>query len=439
MKFRDLINFFLKIFFKVYRNKKLLLVFIFLLSFLVCLFFLFFLKNIGPEQHNVPGRDYLDYYAPIAERIMKGEGFPVKEKIGISNEHIGTFYPPGYPVILTILFSFSDLLNIERIKLIVIFNIFLTVIATCFLFFLVKCIFNKKIALISSLLWMSYPFNLWLIKNPNTEVPFIFFLFFAFWIYILGVKKSSFKFFFLAGFLLGLASLVRAISAFLIIPLAILLFFSVKNSLKKRAFLSLILLVAFILTVLPWILYVYFNIGEVIPIAEGGPRSVHYGLILMVDLPEEGKLILSDDVINLINRSRDKKIEDSVFNAVKFFSEELKNDPITVFKLVGTKIIRSWYATSVSWWEKEILLIQLLYLIPAIAGIVVWLKKLKEKRTYLIFLLTIVFYFWVLTIIAHSILRYMVPVMGIVMIFVSITFWYLLDNLIIKIRKKNEA
>lgn len=423
MSFRYYTELASKFFIRIYEDKKLILISIFVISVLASLFFLIFLRDIGPLEHKIPGTDYLYYYAPVADSISEGQGIPVKE-------YIGTRYPIGYPFILSVLFSTSDLLDIERLKLIVIFNVLVTALATCFLFLFVKSIFNKKIALISAFLWLSYPFNLWFIKNPNTEVPFILLFYLALWMYVLGIQKHSFKLFLVSGALIGFMSLIRPISIFLPTLFVIFIFFLVKKSqLAQKILLSSLLLAAYIIVISPWIIYVYLNIGKVIPLSAGGPPSISAGLTMMISEAEErGKVILPPDVINLINKSKNRNME-SFENIASFSIQELINQPIVFLKLIGIKMTRAWYATSATWWEKQILLIQLIYLIPGLVGIILWFKKFKNKILYFIFLLTIIFYFWAVTVAALSILRYMIPVMAIWMIFVAITVNTILDKL----------
>ena len=412
------------LFFHIYNNKKLILISIFIFSLLVSSFYLIFLKNIGPKEHQIPGTDYLGYYEPVAESISQGKGIPIKEEIAIR-------YPTGYPLILSGLFSFSRFLGLEKSVTIFVFNVFITAFATCFLFLFVKSIFNKKIALISAILWASYPFNLWLTKNPNTEVPFILLFYIALWQYVLGIQRHSLKFFFISGTLIGFVSLIRPISIFLPFPLAILVFFLIKQStLKQKLIFSFSLLIAYILVISPWIIYVYLNTGRLIPLSTGGPPSIYGGLTMMISEPKEkGKVILPEDVINLINELKARDME-SFKDIFRSLLEKLVNKPIVFLKLIGIKMTRAWYATSETWWEKEILLVQLFYLIPGIIGLLSSFKKFKEEIPYLLLLLIIIIYFWLVTIIGLSILRYMIPVMGILMIFSAITVNTIMNKLI---------
>jgi len=411
----------------LYQDRKLILVLIFTISILSCLAFLLFFKNIGPVEHGMPGSDYLSYYRRVAESISQGKGIPIKE-------YFATAYPIGYPLILSGLFSISNLLNIDRLELIIVFNVFATAFAACFLFLFVESIFKKKIALMASFLWLTYPFNLWLIKNPNTEVPFILIFYLALWLYVLAIKKHSSKLFLVVGILIGFMSLIRPTSIFLPIPLIFLIFFLIKNCpFRKKLLFSLILLISYIVIILPWIIYIYLNIGKIVLLSTvvGHYWVASASITFIVDVPKmRGEaVLLPNDVINLINDFKGENIRSSL-NIASFFLEELISRPITVFKLMIIKMARSWYATSEMWWEKEILSIQLLYLISAISGIILWLERKKEMLIHLIFPLVIVFYFWVITTTVLSILRYMIPVMGIVMIFSSISFLYLGERLI---------
>jgi len=421
---------FLRFFSNIYDNKKSLLISIFLVSILFSLFFLLFFKNIGPSQQLVPGTDYLNFYEPVANSILQGKGIPVKEFLGIK-------YPPGYPLFLVIIFKFSQLTAINKMALIIIFNVIITALGCCFLFLLTDSIFGKRIALISSILWLSYPFNLWLIKNPNTEVPFILLFYFALWIYLLALKSRSVKLALLSGVLLGLAALIRPIIIFLPPFLAVLIFFLLKDlSFNKRFIISSILLIGYLLAISPWLAYVYKNTGNLIMLsASGSSSTISSSLTFLVD---KSKVVYEDkawekfsppkDIVDLIERSRIAKM-DTFGGVAHFFLQELRSHPVTFFKLLAIKMARSWYATSEMWLEKQILLLQSPYLISGLVGLILFFKKLKDKMAYLFFLLTVIFYFWALATATFSILRYMIPAMGLLIVFSAITVSAVLDKL----------
>jgi len=417
----------LKFFRKIYNSKRFLIIFIFLASVLCSLIFLIFLKNVGPHEHRVlSGSDYLVYYKPIANSILQGKGITLRGNYLFA-------IAPGFPIILSGVFAVSQLTGIDELSLIVVLNIILTAVSSCLLFFIAKEIFNKKIALITSFLWMSYPFNLWFIKNPNTEVPFIPLLFAGILFYILTLKRKKLRFAFLGGLFLGLASTVRLIGLFLPFFLTLLIFFFLRVALRKKRFLLIvILLIGNLIAISPWAIYSFSKTGSFIPLSSHGPKSMVSGITWLSR--SNHPVVVSDDVGKLIERVRNGDLT-SFSKFFQFFSQELINRPIPVLKLIGLKLIRSWYATSEQWWEGKILAVQLLYIITGFLGLLYGIRAVKDKiRNLILVLMSIIIYFWGMAFLNVSILRYMVPVMSLVIIFSAIAVNIVIDKLVKKFR-----
>lgn len=405
------------------NNKRLLLGLIFLISLSASLSFLIFLGGVGPDQQDIPGNDYIRYYDPIARNILSGRGVTLFGELS-------ALYAPGYPLLLAGVFSLADFLGVHELNLIVVFNILLAALSACFLFLIAETIFSTRVALIASGLWLSYPLGLWFLKNPNTEGPFMFLLYLGLWIYLRALAKKSFLLIFLAGIVFGSASLVRPIGFMLSFALALLVFYLVRERSKKFCFLmALLLLAGSLLAIFPWEAYVFSQTGKVIPLSLGGPGSVVDGLTFAVK-PGAGndRAIVSQDVYELMKRAqvRDPQSGGEVLN---FVARELFSHPFALLKLLGWKLIRSWYATSQMWWEDKILLVQLFYLAPALAGLLYAFKRHKDKIRYLAFLLAIVLYFWLMTFLVLSMLRYMIPAMGLVLIFSAVALDFLWQKL----------
>jgi len=115
----------LKVFYRIYEDKRMLLGLLFFISLLSSLSYLFFFREIGPEQHKIPGTDYLLYYQPVAEEILGGRGIPFQE-------NLGTRYPPGFSFILSFPFSFSRMMNLDPLSVVIFFNILMTAFSTMF-------------------------------------------------------------------------------------------------------------------------------------------------------------------------------------------------------------------------------------------------------------------------------------------------------------------
>ncbi|MFH1462559.1 MAG: glycosyltransferase family 39 protein [bacterium] len=407
----------------IYNNKRLLLAFIFFASFIVSLIFLVLLGNIGPSQHNIPGTDYLSFYEPVASNILQGDGITLKGEVGLR-------YPPGYPVILAAIFGLSALLGIGKLSLVIVFNIVVTAGAACFLFLIAQSIFNKRIALTAVFLWLSYPLNLWFIKNPNTEVPFIFLLYLGIWLFILSIKKRHFGFIFLAGVIFGFSALIRPIGLLLPLLPALFIFFGLKESSKGKQFLLAVILLLGVLTaILPWEGYVSAKTNQVIPLSTSGPTAIVDGLTFAVKEGGGGDQAKVPSDVKALMKRVNREDFSSWGGAFQFIGQELINRPVAFLKLVGLKLTRAWYATSQMWWEGKILIVQLIYLIPGFLGIIYALRKYKDKVHNIIFLLGIIFYFWFMTVLALSILRYMIPAMGLMIIFSAVTASILIDKI----------
>jgi hypothetical protein len=101
---------------------------------------------------------------------------------------------------------------------------------------------------------------------------------------------------------------------------------------------------------------------------------------------------------------------------VALLRDEITTRPGAMLKLFLMKIGRSWYGTDSRRKEWLVLLLQLAYLLPATwAATRVW-RMGGINRRFLIGSLLLVGYFWGMTILALSIARYMVPVMGLLFV-----------------------
>lgn len=418
----------LNLFNNIYNNKKSLIFSIFLISILCSLVFLFLFRNIGPPEHRLPTSDYLAYYEPITDSLLQGRGIPFEREFFIN-------IPPGYPILLSVIFTLSQLTGIDKLDLIVGFNIIFTAISSCFLFLIAKEIFNKKIALIASLLWMSYPFNFWFVKNTHTEVPFILLFYTGLWLFISALKKRNLGFVFFGGLILGLASLTRWISLFLPLPLALLVFFFLKQDSKKRQFLlAIFFLIGAFLPFFLWETFLLSETGGFLPLFNIGPDNITYGFTSLAESADSEKGVYADDIRESLERVEEFRRLNRGVNAFYFLIQEVSKRPLAFLQLIGLKIVRVWYATSKMWWERKILAIQILYLVPGFLGVLFGIKRAKGRIREIIFLLVVIFYFWGMTFLSISILRYMVPVMGLVIIFSALTVNVIIDRLVKKIR-----
>lgn len=393
--------------------KRLSLIFIFLTSILIQSLFLSLLPN--PRQRN-QSSDYIRFYEPVAQNILSGRGVVDAEG------NLATRYPPGYPMILSIIFSLSDCTGTDRLELLAAFNVLITAVSCLLIFLIAELIFNPRIGLISSLIWITYPFNLWLIKQPNSEVPFILLLYLGIWILIFAIQKRYLALTFIAGSIFALAALVRPAGIGLGFLFALALLFHRELPQWRRIFYAVLLSLGCLITILPWEIHVLSLTGHFVPLSTGGPPSIIDGLTFAVKPGAGGdRASVPKDVMALMARIADNQANlNTTASIFDYLVQELKARPAPVLKLVALKLGRSWYGTDEMWYEKYVLVIQALYLTAGIIGIALGIRIYRDRLQYILLLLFTVFYFWGMTTLVLSILRYMVPAMGLMIIFSAI-------------------
>ena len=355
--------------------------------------------------------DYVYYYAPVARNILKGEG------IVTSDGSPAIRYPPGYPLLLTSIFVLSRQLRISEATGLSVFGILCMGLTSVFIFQLTRSVWGILPALISSLVWTTYPVALWYSQEPGTELPFtaIFFGAFCLFWYALLRKSRAWPIYFLIGLLIGFAMLIRpiAIGAGVLMGVILWLFASDVRPRLKLAIIAVMLL-GNVVAVAPWEAWMYSKTGKVILLSNGGVPSIRDGLTYAVNnkgFRQPGSV--PADVAALMNDIQAEYGElKSLGDIAAIMSKELLIRPVAVVKLFFLKAARSWYGTDSRRLETPLMLLQLIYL-----ALILWATKVSWKlgataRKLTVSVWLIAFYFWGMTIVALSISRYMLPAMG---------------------------
>jgi hypothetical protein len=123
-----------------------------------------------PSQYRVnESSDYIYLYEPVARNILDGRG------ITLPDSTLSTRYPPGYPIILAGIFAMARLVGISQYIVVNWFILICSGASAGLIFLLINLIFGVRFGLVASGLWITYPFALWLTKQPNSEIPFMVF------------------------------------------------------------------------------------------------------------------------------------------------------------------------------------------------------------------------------------------------------------------------
>lgn len=386
-----------------------------------------FLAILPPELRVNQSTDWVDYYRAVGERLLTGQGLTEPD----GDLAIGA--PPGYPFIVAGLLFLSNAFAISEPLVIRLF-VLLTNAGSCVLLFGIGSVtFNRRIGVLAAVLWSVYPVNLWLGKQPNSEVPFIFLLFFTVLLFVkyLSNPVPSPKQMVLVGLSAGAAALVRPVAIAMVLPMLGALLPRTRYQLSSRA--RLVLAVAMIggfsLAVAPWEVWVLERTGELIPLADNGPPSILVGImdagtneagVDSVALPrpvnEIASVIYTGGWREWWGQQHHLKSYDGLFDVLIPWMIE---HPWAATKILAVKVVQAWYATDSGWFEREIALLHVPLVLLAIHG---WRRAWRAggvRRRYAALALLLTIYFWAITVVVMSLVRYMVPVFGILAVLVA--------------------
>lgn len=353
--------------------------------------------------------DYAAQYEPVARSILAGRG------IVLSNGEFATTYPPGYSVILAGVFGLSRSVGLPEKFGVTALSTVSMALVTALMFSLARTFWGMRAALVAATLWMTYPFALWLTKQPNTELPFMVLIYGGIGLFALALsRRLSWQAYFVAGLMLGMAMLVRPIAVGLPFVAGIVIWFA-QARLKRtvRVLIIAALLGGSLVAVLPWETLVYVKTGRMVPLGTNGVRSIRDGLTystITKGYRTHGHV--PSDVADFGQRISDQSSPDSSFSGLaSVVAQQVASEPITAGKLLATKVARSWYGTDSGRGELAILIVNLLYLTPIIWSTRrIWRGGVTD-RLFVISAVLFTLYFWGMTVLGLSIFRYMLPVM----------------------------
>ncbi|MBK8464618.1 MAG: glycosyltransferase family 39 protein [Chloracidobacterium sp.] len=361
--------------------------------------------------------DFAAYYDPVARNLASGNGLLDKDG------QFGVFYPPGFPAILAVLYKLSSLLGITESTMLSLFTLLCLGTISTAIFKISNAVHTATAALITAFAWMTYPFLLWLTKQPNSEIPFLAILYSGYGLVLISLFKKDHRWhrYFLAGILIGCAMLVRpaAIGTWLVIIITIWIGMA-GATMRLRLVLSVFFLMGVLVLVVPWEITSYVKTGKVVLLGDNGAIAMRGGLVFAVaDKPYRQPISVPDDVRHLMHDIMDHyETLSSPTHVVTFMVEKFFAHPAAVAKLILIKIMRSWYGTDSQRYEKLIVLLQLPYLIViALGGYFGW-RKSGFQRTLIFSVLLMTVYFWLMSVLVTSTLRYMVPAIGLMFTFI---------------------
>src|SRR5262245_57554036 len=121
-----------------------------------------------PETFSVnENSDFSIHYDPLARSVASGQGLVARDG------RFATYYPPGYPLALAAVYRLAALSGVSESFLLSIFTLLCAGAGATAIYLLAAAVNTPRAALIAAVIWITYPFGLWLAKQPNSETTCI--------------------------------------------------------------------------------------------------------------------------------------------------------------------------------------------------------------------------------------------------------------------------
>jgi 4-amino-4-deoxy-L-arabinose transferase-like glycosyltransferase len=355
--------------------------------------------------------DFVDFYYPVAQNIVAGDGVTLNGAPALA-------YPPGYPVIIAGVLQASKALGFSKEFANRLFVMLCYMGCSVLIYLSAGLFWESKTALIISCLWSCMPLTLFLNKTTSSEQPYMVIFYGCLLLFFTGlrVQRHRIPLFFAIGVLCGIAMLIRPIAIGLggILIIMLILYRSLKA--RTKMVLAISIIAGTTMTILPWEGWVFQKTGRIIMLCKGRDSfSIYDGLTFAISsrpfritgkdvpVPADVRLFMEKTLLYYGTAS-------STEDLLTFVTEYAHHQPITVGKLILIKAARSWYGTCSNKFEKQVLIMQMLFLIGLSVAVMQLWRFYPDMRYLLICCIIMVCYFWALTIMVLSIARYMMPV-----------------------------
>lgn len=252
------------------RTQKLFLVLVFFiaLSTSACFAFIF--------NHSLKGD--AAGYDTLGWNLASGRGF----SLASSYPYTPTMYrEPVYPLFLGgIFYIFGH--NLVAVRLI---QIFIFALSSIMLFYLTQKIFDKKTAMISSVIFSIFPTAMDYPSYLLSETLFTFLLISTILVLLKAILSKRIYLFFYSGILLGITILCKAVMLIFFIPVILALYFKYRRAILKY---FIIFFIGSTLILLPWLVRNYLLFGTFSITLRSGTQLL-YRAEKLNDSPEKMK------------------------------------------------------------------------------------------------------------------------------------------------------
>jgi hypothetical protein len=259
---------------------------------------------------------------------------------------------------------------------------------------------------------------------PTTELPFAVVLYAALLLFLaaLAKRERGGYLFLAAGFTIGIGMLIRPIAIGAGIVMGAFILAGTIKKIGAKIMLCSLLIAGNFIAVAPWEAFAYSQMHKVIPLCNSRASVSTFDGLTFAVLNHEGSRKgvsvpgdVRDFMIRIAAWNNSGSIDNKDFN--KFLVSEIRQRPLTFAKLVAIKAARSWYGTNSNRNEKFLLLVQLVFVTLLLYSLQRLWRKRRESRLIITVMVVFIAYFWFMTILVLSIVRYMTPILGVAAIF----------------------
>jgi len=201
-------------------------------------------------------------YIIPAMNLIEGKG------LVDNNGFISITRPPGSPIIIAGLLYVQRWLDLSQQKVFWMFNSLMIAFSAILILMISQLIWEKQDAMWVPYVWITYPFFLWFINQPYSEVPYFVASFFTVYMFLLSYRRNSRRYW-IYGLIVGLLSAVGMMikPVGMGVPVIVVLLVMIlhrERSRQERTKFSIAVVSGVLVLVIPWSAFVYTNSGKVL-------------------------------------------------------------------------------------------------------------------------------------------------------------------------------
>lgn len=361
--------------------------------------------------------DFRDVYYPIAQRLAAGVGLAEAHHFAPPGPSTGavvpgpdvfvTRFPPGYPILLSRVIVVADLVGIRHSVAFAAMTALFALANALLLYLILRVgLRSRMAATVGSLCWMAYPPAAFLLKQPNSENPFLTALFAAILLQ-LATKPGTLRAVCI-GVCLGAAIYIRLAGLFLpIVFVAVLVGERLLLPARRGPVLGGIIATIAIpcLLVAPWVWLIYAETGQFVPVASTGADLLRLSYSELRRSVPANSWLWSDSL--------------RAYVAQRAAGDAAGSAPMEL-RLLGVKTLRAFYGTFTLRQEPVLITLQLGFFTMAAIG---FLRTWRDRSIWLFHLTAwmIFGYFLATSAVGIPLVRYTLPGQALLTGYVAIT------------------